>query len=114
MPLLAVSLPSQLVRAIRAARGDRLATAWWLNAYAATRAGATDHAGFYATPPAGHGMVGEILGWIDAPDAVPWLMERWLASPTHRRILMDPSWRWVGAAVRRRGTWTYAAVEFSR
>ncbi|HZQ82435.1 MAG TPA: CAP domain-containing protein [Gaiellaceae bacterium] len=46
------------------------------------------------------GQVGETLGWTSVPaGAVARIVAAWLASPEHRRILLDPVYRQVGVGV---------------
>jgi uncharacterized protein YkwD len=48
----------------------------------------------------GIGVVGEDLGWDSHLEiAVPELIELWLESPKHRRVLLDPRYRLVGLGV---------------
>lgn len=52
--------------------------------------------GRYFRPAARHVVVGETLYWR-SPTAPPRdVIGQWLASPLHRRILLDPEWREVG------------------
>jgi uncharacterized protein YkwD len=52
--------------------------------------------GRYYRPAARHLVVGETLYWR-SPTAPPSdVITQWLASPVHRRILLDPEWREIG------------------
>jgi uncharacterized protein YkwD len=47
------------------------------------------------------GTVGENLGWRSSRQGVvPKLIQMWLGSPTHRRVLLSPTFRAVGVGVR--------------
>ena len=55
-----------------------------------------DYAG-YGDPGDGW-RIGENLGWGTGPRGTPaWLVDAWLASPHHRRILLEPAFRELGA-----------------
>jgi len=42
--------------------------------------------------------VGETLVWQTGPATAAALVAMWLASPPHREVLLDPSWREIGVA----------------
>ena len=51
-------------------------------------------------PPQGQWSAGEILAWASGPLATPrGIVDAWMASPEHRRILMDPKYSDVGVGV---------------
>jgi uncharacterized protein YkwD len=53
----------------------------------------------YARPGAGW-KAGENLGWGTGPRATPaWLVDEWLASPGHKRNMLENSFREVGVGV---------------
>lgn len=51
-------------------------------------------------PSRGQWSAGEILAWASGPLATPrGIVDAWMASPEHRRILMDPRYSDVGVGV---------------
>jgi uncharacterized protein YkwD len=53
---------------------------------------------FYASSPWSYWSVGENLLW-SSPDVTPArALQLWLASPEHRKNLMNPAWREIGVA----------------
>jgi uncharacterized protein YkwD len=51
-------------------------------------------------PSRGQWSAGEILAWASGPLATPrGIVDAWMASPEHRRILMDPRFSDVGVGV---------------
>jgi uncharacterized protein YkwD len=51
-------------------------------------------------PSRGQWSAGEILAWASGPLATPrGIVDAWMASPEHRRILMDPGFSDVGVGV---------------
>jgi uncharacterized protein YkwD len=43
--------------------------------------------------------VGENLLWVSPSANAEDVVERWLASPTHRAVILSPGWRVVGVGV---------------
>lgn len=114
------SLNTRIVAAVRDARGDRIRIDAELTANARARAGFMAHEGF--DDHAGAGDVsasrwvrwGEIVAWRSSSRFTPgWAVAAWLASPTHRPVLLARRWTAVGAscAVSRMGR-TYCVVVF--
>lgn len=111
-----MSVAGNTTQAIRAARGDNLATAVTLSRYAGSRAGRLDHNGLACVAPT-RKVCGEILGYIQTNDpaiAIVNVVARWLESPEHRKIMLDPSWRWFGVGVKHANNGWYFAVEFAK
>ena len=53
---------------------------------------------FYPEPRYGYWSVGENLYWSSgAPSAIA-SMKTWMASPGHRRNILNPAWRQIGIA----------------
>jgi uncharacterized protein YkwD len=51
-------------------------------------------------PSQGRWSAGEILAWASGSQATPrGLVDAWMASPEHRRILLDPKFSDVGVGV---------------
>jgi uncharacterized protein YkwD len=51
-------------------------------------------------PSSGRWAAGEILAWASGDQATPrGIVESWMASPEHRRILMDPTFSEVGVGL---------------
>ncbi len=56
---------------------------------------------FYSTAVARHRwVVGENLAWHTVPFDAEKIVDMWLASPSHRRIVYGPEWVEVGIAAR--------------
>jgi len=53
---------------------------------------------FYRVSPARVWAVGENLAWSSPALDGAGALELWVASPPHRRILMDPRWREIGVS----------------
>ena len=54
--------------------------------------------GFYASSAWHSWSVGENLLWSSPSISAREALLRWLASPEHKRNLMDPAWREIGVA----------------
>jgi uncharacterized protein YkwD len=55
---------------------------------------------FYPPKTGRYWAVGENLLWASPGTAAETILRSWLASAPHRRVLLDPSWRNVGLAIR--------------
>ena len=53
---------------------------------------------FYATSPWRYWSVGENLLWSSPSVSPPAALSRWLASPEHKRNLLNPAWREIGVS----------------
>jgi len=51
---------------------------------------------YFPQPPRGSWMTGENLIWSSTPLTASAAVSAWLASPEHRRIMLDPTWRQLG------------------
>jgi uncharacterized protein YkwD len=54
--------------------------------------------GFYRSAPWSVWSVGENLLWSSPDVTAPQALQLWLASPEHRKNLLDPRWREIGVA----------------
>ncbi len=57
--------------------------------------------------------VSEILAWTTFRDWSGWMAQAWMASPSHRAVIVD-RWRCWGSGVVRAGGGTWAVVVFIR
>jgi uncharacterized protein YkwD len=90
-----VRLSAQLAQAARAHAASMGARGYFSHTSADGTPFAKRLARFYAHT-ARHFFVGESLYWR-SPSAPPAdVVARWLASPPHRAILLDPAWREIG------------------
>ncbi|MFN8130776.1 MAG: CAP domain-containing protein [Solirubrobacteraceae bacterium] len=63
--------------------------------------------------PAGFRLAGEIIEWHDAPRArVALALRMWMHSATHRRLLLDGRFRYVGAGTATGRHWRIWTVRF--
>jgi uncharacterized protein YkwD len=49
----------------------------------------------------GRWRIGETIGWRSGPPSPRSIVRAWLRSPPHRRILLEPAFRFVGVGVAR-------------
>lgn len=93
-----------IISLIRDARGDRIGVALDLYTNARARAVALaradrfdNHAGAGAIRADRWQLWGEIVGWNQPIKATPrWFVNAWLASPTHRSVMLAQRWDALG------------------
>ena len=83
-----VQVDYRLVRTARGHSADMLRRQYFSHGAFTARVRASGAAG---------PVFGEDLAW--GPMSASWVVSQWLASPTHRHILLTPSWREVGIGV---------------
>jgi uncharacterized protein YkwD len=86
-----VTVDGDLTRAARAHSADMIAEAYF------------DHRNLTGrlTAVGAHGRVGETLGWVVVGgDSVGRILEEWLASPTHRAVILWPGYGRIGVGIR--------------
>jgi hypothetical protein len=106
-----MSVATQLVEALNRLRAVALPISRELSANAATRRLALTHAGAFHLDPAHWRLLGEMLGWTNAPNAVIWLAKAFWESPEHRAIILG-RWDAIGASCQTVGTFMHCAIEF--
>jgi uncharacterized protein YkwD len=91
-------LSPQLTSAARAHSQQMAQDGYFAHKSADGSAFSTRLRSFYSAPPAQLWAVGENLLWSSSSLTGNRALDMWLASPPHRRNLLDPRWREIGVS----------------